>query len=166
MNGGKVIKYSALHRVKTAGYCMEKNVLSFHPNKYWILLSRRKKTKLYTVWRRRRLSLEVEIALHVLKRPVFWQKLLIHSFVCGLLRNAVSPRIVDDFHGFSWPLFYIYFMYYNLLYRELGPSWGWSGRVFSSKSRGGSFEEGGGGVSKSKIRMPGGLRTVSNQPLA
>ena len=24
----------------------------------------------------------------------------------------------------------------------------------------------GGGVSKSKIRMPGGLRTVSNQPLA
>ena len=115
---------------------------------------------------RTRLSLEVEIALHVLKRPVFWQKLLIHSFVRGLLRNAVSPRIVDDFHGFSWPLFYIYFMYYNLLYRELGPSWGWAGTVFSSKPRGGSFKEGGGGVSKSKIRMPGGLRTVSNQPLA
>ena len=45
---------------------------------YRILLARRKQTN-RTLWRRR-LSLEVEIALHVLKRPVFWQKLLIHSW--------------------------------------------------------------------------------------
>ena len=55
--------------------------LTFHVVKFWCYhWSRRKQMNCKLCEGRTRLSLEVEIALHVLKRPVFWQKLLIHSW--------------------------------------------------------------------------------------
>ena len=63
-----------------------------------------------------------------------------HSFV-GFYATLFLRELLTTFTDFLG-LFSI-FIYYNLLYRELGLSWGWAGTVFSSKSRGGSFEEAG-----------------------